>query len=124
MNAMYIRGENFQISGKSSVSQGILCIKKQIIIFELLEVSDSWLWLSPQIYNAPVFHSQQNTSNSLYFVTLKTFNISIIPIYFRLSSDLLRHSIWGLGKTFLELYNYLGLTYFLRTLVNILKGIF
>ena len=41
------------------------------------------------------------------------------------SSDLLRHSIQGLGKTFLELYNnYVGLTSYLSVLGDILKGVF
>lgn len=80
-NVMYIKEEIFQMSDKSWTSQRTLYIEKQIIIFKLLEVSDSWLWLSPSVCNATVFHSQQNTSNSSYFMTLKTFKISVIPMY-------------------------------------------
>lgn len=79
-------------------------LKQIFITFELLEMSDCCLWLPSNICNAPVSYSQKNASLILYFVSLRTFIISINLVYFMFSSDLLRHSIQGLGKTFLELY--------------------
>lgn len=102
---MYISAENFQMTDKSSASQGALWIKNKY-----LSHLNSWrcqiaVYGSLLIFVMHQFPTaKKNASLILYFVSLRTFIISINLVYFMFSSDLLRHSIQGLGKTFLELY--------------------